>query len=461
MGAANILRFGLVATRAGATREYWQELPRDERGYYTSHPYGHPLLLAATYALFGVKERVGRSLSLAFCLALLWLLFVFGRRSQASIGGLAAAATAASLPMMHEYGPMVIGQIPSLPFVVTLYLLYFRILQTGTLSVGIAAATVLSILAAGLLDWHVFFHLPVLGIHFASRAEVRGRLRARVSFTLALAGSLPIFLFLAHTYWLDGFQYLFRKALQRTGVEPAVRFGWLEFVARQADYLASLYRPAAFLVAVVGLALPPAGPAAGVTLAGRLSAAAALLETGVFSEAMYIHDYFTFVWILPVSWGVASVLERSSAAGNRLPCVAVATVLLASLFASAFRQVRAHVESSAEQSLPLIKVVHSLSSRMAPGEKLVVYGRPTQFERQIKYYLRHEHFYVRRAFEATAIARRCGQCRFLVLKDRDRRVPDAGFVRDVLRARYPHELAHGYYIFALAGREEPAPAGGG
>ncbi len=200
MGAANILRFGLVATRGGATREYWEELPRDEPKYYTSHPYGHPLLLAATYALFGAKERVGRSLSLAFCLALLWLLFVFGRQSQASIGGLAAAATAASLPMMHEYGPMVIGQIPSLPFVVTLYLLYFRILRTGTLNVGIAAATVLSILAAGLLDWHVFFHLPVLGIHFASRAEVQGRLRTRVCFTLALAASLPIVLFLAHTY---------------------------------------------------------------------------------------------------------------------------------------------------------------------------------------------------------------------------------------------------------------------
>ncbi len=248
--------------------------------------------------------------------------------------------------------------------------------------------------------------------------------------------------------------------MQRTGLEPAVRFGWGEFVARQADYLSSLYRPATFLVAVVGLVLPSAGREAGAALAGRLSAAAALLETAVFSEAMHIHDYFTFVWILPVSWGVASVLERVSAAGNRLPCVAVATVFLASLFGSACRQVREHVQLNAEQSLPFIKVVDSLSGRMAPGEKLVVYGRPTQFERQIKYYLRHEHFYVSRALEATAIARRCGRCRFLVLKDGDRRVPDAGFVRDVLRARYPHELAHGYYIFTLAGRHEPAPTRG-
>lgn len=97
------------------------------------------------------------------------------------------------------------------------------------------------------------------------------------------------------------------------------------------------------------------------------------------------------------------MLERVHRSRHHLHCVAVTTVLLASLLGSGFRPVREHVKFSAEQSFPLVRIVHSLSGRMAPAEKLVVSGRPTQFERQIKYYFRREHFDASRASEATAI----------------------------------------------------------
>lgn len=123
--ARNTLRFGLLATRAGPTPRYFGDSPPKVNDFYTSTPYGYPLLLASTYGIFGVSERARRSLSLTFCLGLITAFYLFGRATGAPLGGLVAAATAASLPIMHEFGPMILGQIPSLVFVLGAYLAYF------------------------------------------------------------------------------------------------------------------------------------------------------------------------------------------------------------------------------------------------------------------------------------------------------------------------------------------------
>ncbi len=252
--ARNTLRFGLLATKAGPTPRYFGDSPPRAEDFYASTPYGYPLLLAATYAVFGVSERAGRSLSLTFCLGLITAFYLFGRATGAPLGGLAAAAAAASLPIMHEFGPMTLGQIPSLVFVVGLYLAYFSYLGSGAGSAlwGVA----LCLLVAGLLDWQVYCHVPVLMLDFAWHERKERRRWVGFCLFLLLAAALPLLLFLAHPYWLGGFHYLTGKLRQRTGLAPAVQYTSSGFAFVLWRYLCLMYKPATVLAAVVGLVVP-------------------------------------------------------------------------------------------------------------------------------------------------------------------------------------------------------------
>jgi len=349
MSAVNMLRFGLVATRAGPTRVYWERYPPKETRYYSSKPYGHPLLVTAAYALFGVSERVGRSVSLVFCLALIGLLFFFGLEVGAAAGGLVAAGSAASLPMMHQFGPMLTGQIPSLVFVLGFYCSYTWYLRTGALSSSLVAAFFVSLVGGGLLDWHIFVHLPVVVMHLAWTRRHEPKRVLKFFLLLVAIAAVPLLLFAAQTYLLDGFGYVLAKLRQRTGIAPAVAFTWGEFFFRQWHYLCAMYTRAVLLLALLALLLPAPGAAGELQRAARLAAVAALGETLLLNEAIYIHVYYTFIWLVPVSLALGSLVERFCQGASRLAVGMIAAILIGFLFTHSYQWVRAAVQASEKQ----------------------------------------------------------------------------------------------------------------
>lgn len=458
MSASNMLRFGLCQTKAAPTRVYWDEGPPAEKSFYTSKPYGHPLLLAGAYALFGMSERVGRSLSLTFSLALMLLFYFVGQSMGAPLGGLVMAGAAASLPMMHEFAPMMIGQIPSLPFVLMLYFFYWRYLKTGRMTPGVAAGICGAFFGGGMLDWHVFFHLPAILLHCAWTGRGKPASVRRFWGLLLVAASLPLLLFLAHTYWLDGFPYLLGKIEQRTGFAPAVNFTWPQFFSREWDYLRSMYRVPTVLVALVALAVPAAGPAREMQGLAQVAAAAGALETLLVNEANYIHIYYSFVWIIPVCLALGSAAETLARGFGELMAGILASVLLAVLFASSFNQARQSAENSWRHSEPLIRLAQNLSRRLLPGEKVIFYMKGTQFGPQIRYYLKARALYPKSVFEVEAHLHRCRECRFIVVDAERAPMPNARALQEALKRRYPYELAYGFYLLTLPRSQKSAPS---
>jgi len=449
MSASNMLRFGLRQTKAGPTRVYWDEGPPAQKNFYTSKPYGHPLLLAGAYAIFGMSERVGRTLSLTFSLVLLVLFYLVGRSMGAPLGGLVMAGVAASLPIMHEFAPMMIGQIPSLPFVLMLYFFYWRYSKTRRITLGVAAGICGAFFGGGILDWHVFSHLPVILLHCAWTGRGQPASVRRFWGLLFAAASLPLLLFLAHTYWLDGFSYLLGKIEQRTGFAPAVVFTWPQFFSRQWYYLRSMYRLPTFLVALVALLLPAAGPAREMQGLARVAAGAAAVETLLINEAVYIHIYYTFVWVIPVCLALGAAAEVLARGFGELMAGVLASILLGVLFASSFGQARQSAENSWRHSESLIRLAQNLSHRLEPGEKVVFYMKGTQFGPQIRYYLKAQALYPKSVFEVEAHAHRCRECRFVVVEGEGAQMPNASTLREALKRRYPYELAYGFYLFTL------------
>jgi len=452
--ARNTLRFGLLATKAGPTPKYFGDSPPRAKDFYTSTPYGYPLLLAGTYGVFGMSERAGRSLSLTFCLALITAFYLFGRATGAPLGGLVAAAAAASLPITHEFGAMTLGQIPSLVFVLGLYLAYFSYLGSGAARAlwGVA----LCLLLAGLLDWHVYCHVPVLMLHFAWREGKERRRWVGFCLFLLLAAALPLFLFLVHTYWLGGFSYLIGKLKQRTGLAPAVRYTWSGFAFVFWRWLRLMYKPATVLAAVVGLVVPTGREGAILKQAARLSAAGALAETLFLSEAIYIHVYYTFGWILPVCLAIGALAQSAAKTVGELTVGALASLLLLLLFVAASGQARAHLDASERQSLALVRVGKKLGSELRQGEIVLLRNPGIQFVPQLKYYLQHE-FILRPNIQTTAaLEAQCPACRFLLMPLNPEDQAGQRFEREA-SARYPRRIIEGYQVFDLRGAS-PGPS---
>lgn len=135
--------------------------------YYPDHPPMLPLIVALSYAVFGVGAWQTRLpiavLTLAAVAVLYRLLAAFGTRRAAVV----AAAVLAAMPMTLYFGgfPDVVG-MPLILFVLltTLaYLSFHRAPAPATFG-WLLAAFVL----AGLCDWPAYVIVPVLVVHFAA-----------------------------------------------------------------------------------------------------------------------------------------------------------------------------------------------------------------------------------------------------------------------------------------------------
>ena len=123
--ARNPLRYGLIATRGGQVYNAGQLTP-DRFRFYTHHPPGISLTIAASFALLGEAEWSARLVAILFTLGATALLYLVARELAGPWVGFFAALVFVVQPMVAFYGRMPDHEAPATFFALLLTWLYLR-----------------------------------------------------------------------------------------------------------------------------------------------------------------------------------------------------------------------------------------------------------------------------------------------------------------------------------------------
>jgi hypothetical protein len=269
--------------------------------FYPDHPPLVPMMIAASYRVFGIGDwqtRLPTAIATIAAVALLYLLLTcFGSRRAALI----AAALFAAMPMTLYFGgqPEVVGMPLGLFILLsTLGYLHFHEHPGHRTSVPLIVAFTL----AGLSDWPAFIIVPVFLVHFLA-TQPRREWRWILPFAgtaCALFASLYIYIALAtHAPW-DWMVPLFLKhSTSRADAPFTVR----EWLATALVY--NRARHTAPLLFVAGIWLIARAPRVrlqqpGATIA-RILIAWGILHVLIGRHGVYEHEW----WWWPLTPGLA------------------------------------------------------------------------------------------------------------------------------------------------------------
>lgn len=307
--ARNHLELGLRITKGASVLRVDPRHP-EPISIYAHHPFGYPLLLAGVFRVAGASELAARMSAIACSLATTCLLFVLMRRAFDWPTALAAAALFGLAP-----GTLCDGRIVSLeqPVLVAIVAAVWRFTCWRETGARRDYCLLIGVLVAGMLiEWQAYY----LSAIFPIAAWLLGPrpVRWRPLVGLACVAPLMFALFLWHVWVADPEQFsdLYRTMLFRTGLLDSQRqlaeFGQVtnysfgQLLARMASHLQTELTLPLCVLAVAGLGVviwrmrrePAARPRLAIPL---LLAAPAACHTFVFSNAMYVHDCLSILYL--------------------------------------------------------------------------------------------------------------------------------------------------------------------
>ncbi|HUT34851.1 MAG TPA: glycosyltransferase family 39 protein [Planctomycetota bacterium] len=299
IAARNYLRHGLIATRGGQVCNAGLLRPQDFR-FYSHHPPGISLSLAASFAVFGEHEWSGRLVPLLFTLGAAALLYFMARELGGPLAGSFAALVFVVQPMVGLYGRMPDHEAPGAFFALLLTWMYLQWQRTGRRGwpLAMAGATFLGVWFA----WVVFIVPWLLLGHgwLVRRRDLRPMLIPAAGALLGLASVL------GHIALVEGgLGGLGQALVHRFGAQALDRdvsgsFTLAQFVERQGVYFWTGF---SVLAACLSLAW--------AWRVGRRKRDAALLAAALAAFALanvlgprqgaYVHIYYQFYLALPLA----------------------------------------------------------------------------------------------------------------------------------------------------------------
>ncbi|MFW6108387.1 MAG: glycosyltransferase family 39 protein [bacterium] len=326
--ARNYLRYGLVATRGGQVTNAGQLTP-DRFRFYSHHPPGISLTLAASFALFGETEWAARLVPITFTLAATALLYLVARELAGRWAGLFAALMFVAQPMVAFYGRMPDHEAPGACFAVLLTWLYLRWAEDRRRGWLIAMAV------AGFVGlWYawVVFVVPWALLGCQALTERRGWKALVLPTAAAVAGFAAV---AGHVAVVEGGlgelweALLFRLGSQASDISAARRFGLGEWALRQGAYLSVGFVP----TVLVGVLFPwglGERRRRGTLLVAAL-VGFALFNLVVFRQGAYVHLYYQFYLAVPLALASGLALWGMWRRARRRRWSAGIAVLLAAL----------------------------------------------------------------------------------------------------------------------------------
>jgi hypothetical protein len=298
--ARNYLRFDWARTRGVPLLTAGQG-PDAAIVFYPDHPPLVPLLIAASYRLFGVGEwqtRLPTAIATVAAVAMLYLLLTrFGSRRAALI----AAALFAATPMTLYFGgqPEVVG-MPLGLFILLSTLAYLHFHRQPGLPTFVPLVAAFTL--AGLSDWPAFLIVPVFLAHFLSTRPRRdwAWMLAFACHSCALFVALYIYIALAASLPWDWMVPLFLKHSTSRVDAPLTARAWFATAAaynRARHTLPLLAAAAIWLIAwAPRIHLPQRG-----ARVARILIAWGILHVLVGRHGVFEHEW----WWWPLTPGLA------------------------------------------------------------------------------------------------------------------------------------------------------------
>lgn len=232
--ARNHLRYGLLATKLGMATNFGQLLPGETLGFFTHYPPLMPLLLAGSFAVFGITEWAARLVPILSAAVMIYFLFRLAERLWNTATAVIASLFAVFSPMLFYYSKIPVHETVVLGFLGFTFWAY---------STKHYRLTLVGLILSQLTSWTGYYLSLYLPLHALIFAPVRNRKRLLAIFLVA-----PIMFLLhnLHVYWLSGFEAqrsLWEVFLFRLNANPAAQAYGItlgKFIVREASWT-SLY----------------------------------------------------------------------------------------------------------------------------------------------------------------------------------------------------------------------------
>lgn len=304
--ARNHLRFGLIKTKLGVALNQGY-FPGEPLGYYTHHPILMPLLLAASFSLFGITEWAGRLVPI---LSALVMIFFFYQLINTLFNRKTAILTALLMifsPILIYYSKIPIHETVVLGFLGMAFWSYTKwITSQSSRSYWFLIS---GLILAQLTSWAGYYlslYIPIHALLFTDKKSGNDKKKLLAIFLLA-----PVMFLIHnfHAFWISGPKAqtsLLDAFLFRLNLTPASQmFGYtlLNFIKLQARWIVVYFTRGMSILSLIwlGFFLKRRIRHQHITLQESMVIMLFIFgftHNAIFRNQAFIHDY-TLIYALP------------------------------------------------------------------------------------------------------------------------------------------------------------------
>lgn len=322
--ARNYLRYGFFETKLGAVMNT-DYTTKEDFNFFTHYPLLLPILIAASFKLFGIHEWSARLIPAVFTLGTIISIYLLTLKFFDKKITIAASLIAAVLPITIYFGKMPVQEVLVLPLVILSVYFYFNFFNKTTRANFIYLA--ISLLASHLTNWPGYYATPLFFAHYLIFSKAKNK--------LAIASIFPFFsvlmfgLHMLHLYLLTGnplFGMIDVVLLRLNLKEKIIGYSTLNFLELQSRFLAIYFtRPVILFSIVTTIWMVIKIINKKITQEVQLFFILAIFGAThnlVFRNMAYIHDYM-IIYLLPFlaissAFGLFLILGRLKLAKRSL-----------------------------------------------------------------------------------------------------------------------------------------------
>lgn len=315
--ARNYLRYGYWQTKFGQVTNI-DYTKAENFAYNTHYPPTLPILVSASFRIFGVHEWSARLVPALSSLATIAAIYVIGLKFFNLKTAVFSSAISTVLPITIYFGKMPVHEVLVLPFVLTTIILYFNFYRKVNLKNFVLLIATLT--AAHLVHWSAYFMTPIFFIHYLIISRNSQRLLFATSFITVSV--VMFFLYLLYTFWLTGSPLgggLFDIFLDRANITDKPQgYTTINFINQRIGLVSAYFSPFVIILSMIPI-LKIIKSLLGRKLEQNLQL---LLILGIFGasynvlfrNAAFYHDYTViYFWpalALAAGYGFFLILQK-------------------------------------------------------------------------------------------------------------------------------------------------------
>lgn len=304
--ARNHLRYGLVKTKLGMVVDFGY-FPNGTFGYFTHYPPLMPLLLAASFSIFGIVEWAGRLVPILSSLIMIFFIFKLVHKHWSLMTAFFASVFLTGSPMLIYFSKIPVHETVVLGFTGMAFWFYSEWL-TQKKNKYFWLLTI-SIILAQLTSWSGFYLTGLIPVHFLLFQRKRIRKSIKKILLIFSLGPIIFFLHLAHINLISGQKgliSLLKGFLFRLNVsQEAANYGftYAKFFQRQTSWILIYFTRIITILALVWLVYFFLNRIKQKPIKLQESLIILLLVFGfshnlIFQNLAFIHDYM-LIYALP------------------------------------------------------------------------------------------------------------------------------------------------------------------